>query len=212
MATRCQNLRLDEALDGRSGGGEGGQPIVAGIGGRVGVGHGAHGNDVGYVARDTDGHGVGSTVTGGGDHNNAGLPCRHHGLVERVVPVVGAHFTAEGQVEHADAVGVLVGHHEVNAPDDVRIGAATIASQGLDRHQADIRRHAVVAAGGFAGQILLGWLRQDRRRGHVGSMAEAVFNIPHVALVQRIGDGVVEGGLAYVPIQAIVHLVVVGQP
>src|SRR6266545_3066923 len=98
------DIRLREALEGRSGSRERSELVVAGCARRIAVGHGPDGDDVRDVAGNAYGHGPGATVAGGDDHDDARLPGLHERLVERILPVPGVDRGAEGAVQDADVV------------------------------------------------------------------------------------------------------------
>ncbi len=146
VAAGRHQLGLDEALDGGSGRRERGQQVVAPLVGRVVVAHRPDRDDVGHVPRHAHGHRPRTAVAGGDDDAQPGRPGPHHRLVQRIVPVVGARRGAERQVEHADAVRLLVGHHPVEPADDVGVGALAVGVEGLDRDQVGVGGDAVIGA------------------------------------------------------------------
>ena len=206
MSAWGDQIRLDEALDGRPGGRERSQAVIRPGARRIVIGHRADGDDIGHVARHADGHRVGAGVAGRGHDHDAGLPGAHHGLIERVLPVVGLRRRAEGEVEHADVVFVLVGHCPVDAADDVHVAARAIRVEGPDRHQLAGRRNA----GQLAVQALFG---AQRHAGHVGAVPALVRagaqRFVHEVGVLRVIYGVV---LRQQPERAVQRPVQVGPP
>ena len=146
MATGSDDFRFDETFDGWTRRGEGGDAVVGQIGRRVVVGHGADRNHVRHVARHPDGQRFRTAVAGRSDHYDAGLPGPHDRLRHGVVPIKRLRNGAEGEVEHADIEEVFILHQPVEATDDVRVGAATVAVESFDRNQESARGHAAIFA------------------------------------------------------------------
>ena len=167
MAAGGDQVRLDEALDGRTGGRERGEVVVGHVVGRVVVGHRADGDDIGDVTGRTDGHRIRTRVAGRGDDDDPGTPGLHHRLVEWVVPVVGTRLGAERQVEHADAVRGLVAQYPVQAADDVGIGRAPEVVEGAHADQVRPRGDATVIT-------VFGQPAVYSDAGHVGAVAVAI--------------------------------------
>ncbi len=177
------HFRLDQTLGGGADRGERGQPVVGWVSRRVIVGHRAHGDDVGDVAGYADGHGGGTGIAGRGHHHDPGLPRGHHRLIQRVVPVVRLGRGAEGQVEHSDAVGGLVGHQPVEAADHVGVAPLALLVEGPHHHQVGVGRHPTVLT------RLPGYGAVHSDAGDVGAMPAAVGVLP---LVERgVGQRVI---------------------
>ncbi len=144
MATGSDELGLHEAFERRTRGGERSQAIIRRIVGRVVVGERADRDHVRHVARYADGHGRGSGVARRRHHHDPGLPRRHHGLVHRIIPIVGLGVRTEREVDDADVVLVLVGDDPVQARDHVHVAAAALAVEGAHDHEVGLRRDALV--------------------------------------------------------------------
>ena len=135
VTARRHDVRLHEPLSGRPGRRERREPVIRRVVRRVAVGHRPHRDHIRHVAGDADRHRVRPAVAGRRHHDDARLPGTHDGLVQRVVPVVRPGRRAERQVQHPDAVGVLVGHDPVQPTDHVRVTALPVRVERLDRHQ-----------------------------------------------------------------------------
>ena len=146
--------------------------IIAGVGRRVVVGHGADGDDVGHVAGHADGHRIGAGVAGSGDDDDAGLPGTHDGLVERIVPVIGLRRAAERKVEHADVVRVFVGDNPVDAANDIQIAAGAVGVKRFDGHQVGVGGDAVVGTG-----VPTSGATAYNDAGHMGSVTTFIVDV-----------------------------------
>ena len=146
VRARCDQLGLDERLEGRARSGPAGQHVVVGVVRAVVVRDRPDRDDVGQVARYADGHGVGPVVAGRGHDHDPGTPGCHDGLVQRIVPVVGLRIGGEREVQYADVEFFLVGHDEIERPDHVQVSAAAVCAEGLDRDHARSRRDPDVVA------------------------------------------------------------------
>ena len=168
MATRRDHVGLHEAFVRRTCGRERGHAVIGQIGRRVAVRHRTHGDHVGHVARHADGHRLGPRVARRGHHHDAGLPGRHHRLVQRIVPVVRLRRRAERQVQHTDVVLRAVGDHPVDALDHVEVAAEAGRIEGTHHHQARGRRDAMMLGRVLGQHAACG----DRR--HVRAMAARI--------------------------------------
>ena len=74
VPARGDHFGFNKTLDGRTGRRERSQLVVAAVRRGVIVGHGTHGDEVGQIAGDPDGHGIGTGVARGGDDDDAGPP------------------------------------------------------------------------------------------------------------------------------------------
>ncbi len=158
MTAGRHNFRFNEALDGRTGGGERSQTEVGGIVGCVVVGERADGDHVGDVARNADGHGGRTGVASRGHDDDAGLPCRHHCLIQRIIPVVGLRVGPEGDIDHAYVVLALIGDDPVQSGDHIHIATAALAVEGAHDDQVGLGRDAQV----LQGQVLRATGRDGR--------------------------------------------------
>ncbi len=137
-------IGFDKSVQRRAGGGEGRDVVVAEIFGRVVVGEGADGDDVGSVARHPNAERRRATIAGAGDHHDARLPGRHRRQVVRIGPVGRDRHGVHRDVEHADVVRVLVLHDPVNPLKHVRIGAHPRLVEHAHGHQVGRWRDAPV--------------------------------------------------------------------
>ena len=110
------------------------------------VGQGAHSDHVRHIARHADAHGVWTTVAGGGHHHDACFPGAHHRLVERVIPITGAHRGTERQVHNPDIVLVFVVNDPLDPGDNLGVAALALFVQHLDRDDHRVGCHAVILA------------------------------------------------------------------
>ena len=130
----ANQVRFHEAFRSGAGRGEWWDIVVGPTGRRVGVGQGANGDDVGIVRRHADGHRIRAAVAGRHHHDQAGLPGAHHGLVERIIPVVGLRRGAQRQVDHPDVVFALVIQCPLDAGDDVRVAPTAVLVEHVHRN------------------------------------------------------------------------------
>ena len=57
---------------------------------------------------------------------------------------MGLRRGAEGEIEHPDAINVLVGHQPVNAANHVGVGALALGIEGLDGDQTGVGRYPAI--------------------------------------------------------------------
>ena len=103
MTTGSSNLRLHESLVRRPRRREGRQEIIGLILRRVVVINRADSHDIRHVAGNTHGHCTRTCIASRGHHDYPCFPCRHHGLIQGVIPVVRLWVGAKGQIEHPNA-------------------------------------------------------------------------------------------------------------
>ncbi len=87
-----------------------------------------------------------SIVAGGDDHDDPAVPCRFHGLAERILGVAGRDAAAERQVDHADVVGVLESNRLLNGGDHSAVGADAVSIEGAKVDQVRSGRNACQTA------------------------------------------------------------------
>ena len=154
VSARSHQVGLHEAFIRRARRGERGETVVGRQIRRVVVGHRAGGDDVGHIAGHTDRHRGRPAVAGRSDHHDAGLPCRHDGLIEGIVPIIRFRRGAERQVQNANLVLLLVRDDPIETRDDVCVRARALAVECTHDDQVRVRRDAE--------------RRADRRHGAAG--------------------------------------------
>ena len=128
----------------------------------------ADGDHLGRVARAGDGDvAVTAAVARGADHHDAGVPQ----LLDRLHQGIDAgglvHRVPQGDVDHADAVLVLVIEDPLQPGQHIGSHPAADAVQDAHRDQARFRRDTRHAAAGVAAAA-------DHDAGHVGAMAVGI--------------------------------------
>ncbi len=123
-----------------------GNQIVA-PGRRTHVTHGAHRDHEGIVCWGGD-HAipagthrvVPSLITRRHNHHDPSLPCRFHGLVERIERITLHDRPAERQVDHANVVGCLQHNRPADCQDHRAVVAAAITIQHFQADDVRLRR------------------------------------------------------------------------
>ena len=143
VATRSDKVRLDECLVGRACGRERGQPVVGPVQRRNAVGHCTDGNHVGQVAGHTYGHWCRPVIAGRCHYDDAVLPGSHNCLVQRIIPVIRLRRRAEREVEHADAVCILVFQNPVQPTNDIQVSSLALRIKGFDCDDVRVRSYTI---------------------------------------------------------------------